>query len=357
MPKVTEESITNAIYQILVAAEDAGWSLSRTKSLTSGTLIFANQAAIGTAQERDSVVEAFDRMLNELNWIRQSESGTFKVSQQGRQALNEWRTRTAFHRLERVQEAMLHILSQAIGAGSEIYWCRDPLKIGIWEPVQSIVTESFDLSICNEACKEMLHDDGWIKHFDGLRYAVTARGKKAFIDAVVQKDAPAGEIVALKAVDTRKVFIVHGHDELAKREAATVVYQLQLEPVILHEQINSGMTIIEKFEKHADVGFAIVLLTPDDLGYSAEEAIRSAAGGRAPLARSRARQNVIMELGYFVGRLGRSKVCALHKNSVELPSDIQGIVYTPMDEAGKWRHDLAREILAAGFEVDVSRVS
>ncbi|HET6332086.1 MAG TPA: nucleotide-binding protein, partial [Polyangiales bacterium] len=103
---------------------------------------------------------------------------------------------------------------------------------------------------------------------------------------------------------TRRVFVVHGRDESAKEAVARFLAKLDLEPIILHEQPNQGRTVIEKFEGSADVDFAVVLLTPDDTGELAD-------GSGEP--KPRARQNVIFELGYFVGRLGRSRVCALHK--------------------------------------------
>ncbi|HEX8700647.1 MAG TPA: nucleotide-binding protein [Myxococcaceae bacterium] len=143
---------------------------------------------------------------------------------------------------------------------------------------------------------------------------------------------------AVMAVSESSVFIVHGHDDGARDAVARFVEKLGLEAVILHEQPNKGRTIIEKFEAHAAVGFAIVLLTPDDVG-----AQKSKAASLSP----RARQNVVFELGYFIGKLGRERVCALHKEEVELPSDFSGVVYVKMDDAGGWRLKLAQEMKAA----------
>lgn len=142
-----------------------------------------------------------------------------------------------------------------------------------------------------------------------------------------------------------KVFVVHGHDDAAKEAAARYLEKLGLEAVILHERPSGGRTIMEKLEHYGDVDFAVVLLTPDDVGASAA----------APAnLKARARQNVILELGYFVGRLGRDKVCALHKGDVELPSDILGVIYVPMDAAGSWRFLLGKELRQAGFNVDLN---
>lgn len=144
--------------------------------------------------------------------------------------------------------------------------------------------------------------------------------------------------------DSRQVFLVHGHDKAVREEVARFLEKLDLEPIILHEQPNMGRTVIEKFEAHADVGFAIVLLTPDDIG-------GLASGGEV---KPRARQNVILELGYFIGRLGRARVCALYVEGVEIPSDIHGVVYVSYDAAGGWRLKLAGEIRAAGLPVDMN---
>jgi len=144
---------------------------------------------------------------------------------------------------------------------------------------------------------------------------------------------------------TRRVFVVHGHDEAAKEAVARFLSKLDLEPVILHEQPNQGRTVIEKFEGHTDVDLAVVLLTPDDVGQAA-----GSSGAKKP----RARQNVIFELGYFIGRIGRSRVCALHKGDVEILSDYEGVIYVSMDDPQGWRLLLAREIKAAGIDVDLN---
>jgi predicted nucleotide-binding protein len=146
--------------------------------------------------------------------------------------------------------------------------------------------------------------------------------------------------------DLHRVFIVHGHDEAPRETVARFLTTVGLEPVILHEQANRGMTIPEKLIEYGNVGFAVVLLTPDDLGRA------KTATGDAP----RARQNVILELGYFVGRLGRERVCALLKDEIEIPSDYMGVVYTKFDEGGGWRQQLAKELQAAGYEVDWNRI-
>lgn len=142
------------------------------------------------------------------------------------------------------------------------------------------------------------------------------------------------------------IFIVHGQDEAVKESVARFIEKLRLRAVILHEQPNAGKTIIEKFETHANVGYAVVLLTPDDIGYPK---------AKPDEAKPHARQNVIFELGYFIGRLGRERVCALYKDMVELPSDFAGVLYVKLDDDGAWKLSLAKELKNAGFSVDMNK--
>lgn len=143
------------------------------------------------------------------------------------------------------------------------------------------------------------------------------------------------------ASTARKVFVVHGHDEATKEKMARFLSNIKFEPIILHEQASGNRTVIEKIEAHSDVGFAVVLLTPDDVG--------SAVGEKS---KQRARQNVILELGYFVGKLGRSRVAVFKQGDVEVPSDFGGVVYIQLDGAGAWKAALGRELKEAGFDVD-----
>ena len=143
-----------------------------------------------------------------------------------------------------------------------------------------------------------------------------------------------------------KVFVIHGQDESAREAVARFLEQLELIPVILHELPNKGRTIIEKFEDYAGVTFAVVLLTPDDAGRPA---------GNVNSLKARARQNVIFELGFFLGKLGRERVCALRKDDVETPSDYDGVVYIKLDCEGGWRMKLIQELKAANFDVDANR--
>jgi len=159
----------------------------------------------------------------------------------------------------------------------------------------------------------------------------------------------AGDAIAPLAQEvdksTDEIFIIHGRDCGTKETVARFITTLGLTPVILHEQSNQGRTIIEKFERHSGVGFSIALLTPDDEG--------TIQGKKADL-KPRSRQNVIFEFGYFMGKLGRDRVCALTKGNVEIPSDYSGVLYIPLDDSGAWKMMLVRELKSAGFDVDAN---
>ena len=142
------------------------------------------------------------------------------------------------------------------------------------------------------------------------------------------------------------VFIVHGHNIELKQIVARTLSQLKFNPIILHENADNGNTIIEKFEEYASkASYAIILLTDDDLGKSKKEI----------KYQSRARQNVIMELGYFIGKLGRKRVFVLKQGEIEVPSDIMGVIYNNYDgEEGGWKNKLVKNMKSAGFNVDAN---
>lgn len=146
----------------------------------------------------------------------------------------------------------------------------------------------------------------------------------------------------------RKVFIVHGHDDDAIKDVKLLLHELDIKPIVLREQPDGSNTIIEKIEKYTDVTFAVVLYTPCDEGYPKEQKSQK---------RFRARQNVVFEHGYLMGKIGRSHVCPLVKGDVETPGDISGVVYTPMNSDGKWKHKVAQELEYAGFEIDRSQIT
>ncbi len=159
--------------------------------------------------------------------------------------------------------------------------------------------------------------------------------------------APNEHMRSSKPISTR-VFVVHGHDDGVKEMVARFLIELELEPLILHEQANQNKTIIEKIEAHANVAYAVVLLTPDDEGHPA---------GHPEETRPRARQNVVLELGYFMAKLGRSQVCVLYKGDVEIPSDYKGVLYVQFDDHGAWKLQLAKEMKSVGIEIDLNKLS
>lgn len=141
----------------------------------------------------------------------------------------------------------------------------------------------------------------------------------------------------------KKVFIVHGHDNALKQEVARMVEKQGLEAIILSEQANRGKTIIEKFEEHSDVGAAICLFTGDDHGKAKD----------ATSENLRARQNVVFEAGYFMGKLGRENVVLIANPDIEIPSDLKGVVYT---NEKSWQIDVLKELKAIGYAIDLNKL-
>lgn len=159
-----------------------------------------------------------------------------------------------------------------------------------------------------------------------------------------ERDAPAlRSPMPARSRNGRDVFVVHGSNETMRSAVCMLLSSVGLNPIVLHEQANRGRTLIEKFEAHSDVSFAIVLLTADDVG-----ARKTEEGS----LRLRARQNVVLELGYFIAKIGRERVCALYEDGVEIPSDINGFLYVPLKPG--WHTEVIRELQAARIEIDTS---
>lgn len=180
------------------------------------------------------------------------------------------------------------------------------------------------------------------------------RGKQNVLSSCIEQlETLSGHLIELgsktsAASRNPSVFLVHGRDEGIRESVARFLEKLGLSVTILHEHANKGRTIIEKFEEFADVGFAVVLLTGDDRGGLAETPPKD--------FHPRARQNVILELGFFLGKLGRERVCALYEPGVDIPSDFSGILFVEIDLKRRWHVELARELKAAGFAVDMNRL-
>ena len=152
------------------------------------------------------------------------------------------------------------------------------------------------------------------------------------------------------SANNKKVFVVYGHDDIARTQLEAMLRRWDLDPIILDQQASSGQTIIEKLEEYgADVGYAIILATPDDEGKAKTE----------EMYKSRVRQNVVLELGMFLAKLGREKVAILLKEDAnfEKPSDIQGLIYIPFqNKVDEVAISLIRELSRQGYSIDASRI-
>jgi predicted nucleotide-binding protein len=226
-------------------------------------------------------------------------------------------------------------LLESLFTGDEVSkkyrWCGAPLEAFFEEPSQlELLQRDTGKMEAELHCLESIVDE--------LELYPEAAGSSS--------PATRGDMAEPAIARPTRAFIVHGRDDGPREAVARFLVDLGIEPLILHEQPNRGDTIIEKLERHRDVSFAVVLLTGDDEGRLI---------GDADL-RPRSRQNVILELGYFVGCLGRENVCALYRDDVELPSDWDGVVWVSLDERGAWKLDLARELKAAGFTIDLSNI-
>lgn len=151
--------------------------------------------------------------------------------------------------------------------------------------------------------------------------------------------------------DSKKVFVVHGHDHGLKIELEVFLSRIGLTPIVLHREADSGKTIIEKFESNSDVAFVFILLTPDDVSFTADQ---QALNDSSRVKEFRARQNVIFEFGYFVAKLGRQRVCALHKGDVAIPSDLNGLIYKKVEtDVEAIGFALLKELKAAGLKLQL----
>jgi predicted nucleotide-binding protein len=200
------------------------------------------------------------------------------------------------------------------------------------------------------------HDRSSVAFIGGPSYSYLAIGRAKdvtddYIEGPVGYKKSKQTLKTQKAVKSvtasAKVFIVHGHDETAQNKAARFIEKLGLEVVILHEKASSGRTIIEKIEHYSDVGYAVVLYTPDDIG------TQKSSPDDLNL---RARQNVVFEHGYLIGKLGRKNVAALVDGKLELPNDISGVVYIRMDEGSTWQLELAKEMKQSGYSIDMNKL-
>jgi predicted nucleotide-binding protein len=153
---------------------------------------------------------------------------------------------------------------------------------------------------------------------------------------------PEIESAKIEKVKGNTVFIIHGHDNELKMELQLLLERAGVNNLVLHEQADKGRTIIDKLvQESVNSNYAIALLSPDD---KLESGI------------SRARQNVILEIGYFMGKLGKERVRILKKGDIEIPSDLQGVLYENYDKSGAWKVKICKELMAVGIFVDMETV-
>lgn len=191
---------------------------------------------------------------------------------------------------------------------------------------------------------ESLKDD---RYFRDITRDILKECKSQIQEDTANKPEATTPNITQAPMDTSQVFIVHGHDKQARLEVTNFIKSLGLKDIVLDEQASSGKTIIEKIEDYTNVGFGIVLYTPCDLGASQEEKEQ---------LKPRARQNVVFEHGYLMGKIGRENVCALVKGDIEKPTDIAGVVYISMDEGGGWKLAVAKEMRSSGYDVDLNKL-
>lgn len=166
---------------------------------------------------------------------------------------------------------------------------------------------------------------------------------ETYLDDLVNEKETAPHTEHQPPKDMSKVFIVHGHDGELKEAVARAIEKQNIEAIILSEHANTGRTIIEKFEQNSDVGCAIFLFTADDIGKAKDEKEEKA----------RARQNVVFEAGYFMGKLGREHTVLIAESEIEMPSDLKGVVYT---NKSNWLLELHQELNAMGYIIDLNKL-
>lgn len=232
---------------------------------------------------------------------------------------------------------VLRILDEKFGTDSQY---STTIRAFPWKETGSRIYSGYDIS--NQIRRDNMNAF--------MRQMGQAKGIiQSAIDALTEKLAESEEETAQKSAaasqgsfDSKKVFIVHGHNETVKQSVARTLENIGLTPIILAEQPDKGRTLIEKFENEGnDVGFAVVLLTADDKGRK----------NKARTMQSRARQNVVFEMGYFMALLGRERVMLLLQDGVEEPSDLKGVVYTALDKDGAWKYRLVKELREQGYNV------
>lgn len=227
---------------------------------------------------------------------------------------------------------VLRVLDEIFGADSQY---STTIRAFPWKETGARIYSGYDF----QAQRERDHQNAFRRQMEQAK-GIIQSAVDALTESVSEANEEASQLVG--TYDPKKVFIVHGHNETVKQSVARTLETIGLTPIILAEQPDKGRTVIEKFEKEGnDVGFAVVLLTADDKGRK----------NRARTMQSRARQNVVFEMGYFMALLGRERVMLLLQDGVEEPSDLKGVVYTALDKDSAWKYRLVKELREQGYEV------
>ena len=250
-----------------------------------------------------------------------------------------------FDTLERVVVSPWHQNAQFVVSGLIVRDQRDLETIQISytpRPMQFYADQHNEL-MRSRNINDMATDRRWLPLKEGRDFTTELLFSQSAATTTSGGATPRGEF-------GNAVFIVHGHDKALKESVARFLERQKLRPIILHEQPAQGRTIIEKFEDYSDVGFAVVLLTPDDVMY-----VKTEDGERQII---RARQNVVLELGFFVGKLGRKRVAVIfiQNSNFEMPSDYRGVEYLEAEGTGSWQYRLCVELRAAGYSVDANLI-
>ena len=230
-----------------------------------------------------------------------------------------------------------NILTKCYGRESrELYRFRNI----IFYPRYAYATQSDEVNLCAEGLKEAkAYFEVYLEEIEDD----CAENVSSDVSGISDEAKFVEEKV--NSTQKKKVFIVHGHNDALKQEVARIIEKQGIEAIILSEQANQGKTIIEKIEENADVDAAICLFTGDDYG--------RAKGIETEKSKLRARQNVVFEAGYFMGKLGRKSVIIVADKNLELPSDMQGVVYT---DAGNWKTEVLQELDKIGYAIDFNKL-
>ena len=191
-------------------------------------------------------------------------------------------------------------------------------------------------------------DSGFSKHEQAKLREITNASQVLLRKVKLLLSPPKSDTRLNSQVRSNKIFVVHGQDNEMKTDVTQTLQKLDLEPIILHEKPDNGQTLIEKISEYTHVSFAVVLLSPDDLAYPTEKTPDE--------AKYRAKQNVIFELGYFLGRLGKQNVVAIYrkKEDFEIPNDYTGVLW--IEYKSGWYFELIRELKVCNFDVDANKL-